>query len=240
MEQREIRLLKADGILPFSPTTPLSPLSPASLHPSRLLSALKSLPFIKRFYASAAPDAASSPVAGAPQGVAPGVSRDLAVDSESGDVGIEGIKYGERGKNAGGMVVADSPRQRLRIDGSARRASGGGGGVAGVRSHILGGSTANPPAHGNLCSPRGPSLSDSTRSVPASIGTVLKTGVVMEEAWGQTQDGFVTPVNVEGSRDGDLKTPTAADGCGPDGEFSSGPPDGFTTPKGDDGFRTPV
>ncbi|CAM9258459.1 unnamed protein product [Scytosiphon promiscuus] len=53
VEQREIRLLQADGIIPFSPTTPLSPLSPASLHPTRLLNALKRLRILRWFGSSA-------------------------------------------------------------------------------------------------------------------------------------------------------------------------------------------
>ncbi|CAM9462940.1 unnamed protein product, partial [Ectocarpus sp. 8 AP-2014] len=54
VEHREIRLLRAGGMLPSASLSPASPLSPVSpLHPSRLLSALRSLPLVRRLRSTA-------------------------------------------------------------------------------------------------------------------------------------------------------------------------------------------
>eukprot|EP00903_Cladosiphon_okamuranus_P006660 g6502.t2 len=68
MEQREMKLLRAGGMLPsgaVTPETPVSPLSP--LHPSRLWGILMTLPMVRRFYSptvgGSMPASRSAPVA---------------------------------------------------------------------------------------------------------------------------------------------------------------------------------
>ena len=73
LEQREMRLLRAGGMLPsggVSPMTsasPVSPVSPTSApHSTRLLGALKSLPLVRRFCSSAITEPTSEETATQP------------------------------------------------------------------------------------------------------------------------------------------------------------------------------
>ncbi|CAN0413649.1 unnamed protein product, partial [Ectocarpus sp. 12 AP-2014] len=80
VEHREIRLLRAGGMLPSASPSPASPLSPVSpMHPSRLLSALRSLPLVRRLRSTAPLSAAA---AAAEHGAA--VVRDTAADGDGG------------------------------------------------------------------------------------------------------------------------------------------------------------
>ncbi|CAM9477524.1 unnamed protein product, partial [Hapterophycus canaliculatus] len=217
VEQREIRLLKADGILPFTPTTPLSPLSPASLHPTRLLSALRSLPLLRWFGAPDVPDAASTP-ASAPAVVAvaadaSSVSRHPDVHGEGDHGGREGSRQGRRPEGRGGALVNEVRREHVRDDLAAGKGRGWGGGVD-ARVHC----------------------SDDSNAGGAPDDNGLPSG------WGQMPTGLTAPVANDESNlgDGGFATPLNGDGCTTDGEDGANPPDGFTTPIREDDFRTPV
>lgn len=238
VEQREIRLLKADGILPFTPTTPLSPLSPGSLHPARLLSALRSLPLTRWFGTTpAVPDAASLPaLAVAAAADTPGVSRDRGVCHEVG--GREGSRRGRRGEGRGGTVADEVWTRSGRGEGASRRGRG-----ADARVYCADRSAAGYPDVGGPTSRRDSSSVKSCASAPAAMSVVLRTDVAMEEGREEVSIGFTTPVRncVDGGgRGGEFPTPLNGDGYTPDGEDGSEPPDGFTTPFGEDSFRTPV
>ncbi|CAM9465258.1 unnamed protein product [Ectocarpus sp. 6 AP-2014] len=110
VEHREIRLLRAGGMLPSASPSPASPLSPVSpLHPSRLLSALRSLPLVRRLRSTAPlSTAAAGEAASAEHGAA--VVRDAAADGDGGG-GASTARPSRVGVGGGNLAGGKPPRR---------------------------------------------------------------------------------------------------------------------------------
>ncbi|CAM9272311.1 unnamed protein product [Ectocarpus sp. 4 AP-2014] len=106
VEHREICLLRAGGMLPSASPSPASPLSPVSpLHPSRLLSALRSLPLVKRLRSTA-------PLSvGAAAEHSAAVVRDAAADGDGGG-GASTARSSSRAGGGGGDLAGGKPPRR--------------------------------------------------------------------------------------------------------------------------------
>ncbi|CAM9337731.1 unnamed protein product, partial [Ectocarpus sp. 12 AP-2014] len=224
VEHREIRLLRAGGMLPSASPSPASPLSPVSpMHPSRLLSALRSLPLVRRLRSTAplstAAAAAEAAAAAAEHGAA--VVRDTAADGDGGG-GASAARSSSRVVGGGGKLAGGKPPRR----------SGDPSATGSKSTSLLG-----VPEMGVVEEEEEEEEKEEEEEEE-------------EEAFNSDlRGGFTTPIysDVGGAR-GDgrgraaISTPSRGDGYITDGGDGPDPLGGFGTPVNEDGdgFRTPV